>query len=41
MTFVQAGTGWTEPKADADGEEEIAEEDNILAQVNSREPWAG
>ena len=40
MTFLQAGTGWTAPGADKEGDEDI-EEESFLEPVSSREPLAG
>ena len=40
MTFLQAGTGWTAPGADAEGNEG-AEEEDILVPIASHEPLAG
>ena len=40
VTVLQAGTGWTAPKGDTEGDEG-AEEENTLEQVTSREPLAG
>ena len=40
MTFLQAGTGWTAPGADTEGDDD-AEEESFLEPVSSREPLAG